>query len=252
MNRHLVGIVVGLCLAVAARDALAASGEYVVYMPVTVRHAGMTGLAAPETAVPPTATPSLSPTASSTPTSTLTPAPTSTPTTTPTPSVTPTPTATLTPSITPTSTRTLTPTQTRTPTTTPTPTATVTATSTPTATPTASVTLTATPRPTATPDLVIGVLQCETRDEYVRVDNAGGSAVNLSGWRVYSTEGSQTYSFSGYTLAAGASVYVHSGPDAPPTSGNNLRWTTAYIWNNDGDTAQLKNPQGSVADEDDC
>lgn len=131
----------------------------------------------------------------------------------------------------------------------------------PTSTPTATTTpapLTATHTvPPATPtqgtaQLRIGMLQCQGRDEYVRVDNVGGSSVNLAGWKIYSVVGSQTFTFSSYQLAAGASVYVHSGPDAPPTSGNHIRWTTSYIWNNDDDTAQLKNPSGQVVDEDRC
>jgi hypothetical protein len=64
--------------------------------------------------------------------------------------------------------------------------------------------------------------------------------------------GSQQYTFSSRTLGPGESVYLHSGPDAPPSGGNRIRWTTAYIWNNNGDTAQLKDPQGHVVDEDDC
>ena len=86
----------------------------------------------------------------------------------------------------------------------------------------------------------------------VRVDNVGGAAAQLSGWRIVSVVGPQTFNFPSYSLAAGASVFVHSGPDAPPTGGNVMRWTTAYVWNNDGDTAELRNPGGSLVDEQDC
>ena len=95
-------------------------------------------------------------------------------------------------------------------------------------------------------------LRCDTRDEYVQVDNTGGSPASLSGWSIFSTVGSQTFRFPSYNLAPGASVYVHSGPGAPETGGNHLRWTTAQICSNDGDTAQLKDPQGRVVDEDGC
>ena len=114
------------------------------------------------------------------------------------------------------------------------------------------------PRATATPEdapdliLEITALQCEGRDESVRITNHGGFAVSMSGWTILSVEGPQTFQFPAYTLNAGSSVTVHSGPDAPASSGDNLRWTTGYIWNNAGDEAQLKNPQGGVVDRDDC
>ena len=123
--------------------------------------------------------------------------------------------------------------------------------STPTATPHPTPTPRDTPVPLPTPTIaapyfVIGQLRCDTSDEYVRVDNIGGVAGNLSGWRIHSVVASQTYYFPDFVLGPGASVYVHSGPGAPPTNGNNLLWTTSYIWNNNNDQAQLINPNGAV------
>lgn len=175
------------------------------------------------------------------------------------PQVTPTPTATPTATSTWTATATTTPTGTATPTATPTRTTSPTSTPTDTATFTPTPTWTATSTPTVTPTATTGVgmlriafLQCEGSDEYVRIYNYGGAAVNLAGWDLLSVVGSQNYSFPGYSLQPGTSVYVHSGPDAPPTSGHNLRWTTAYIWNNSGDEARLISPAGVVVDTDDC
>ena len=74
----------------------------------------------------------------------------------------------------------------------------------------------------------------------------------MSGWSILSVVGPQTFPFPSYTLDPGASVTVHSGPDAPASGGTNLRWTTGYIWNNDGDEAQLKNSAGRIVDVDDC
>lgn len=181
----------------------------------------------------PTATATTTPSATSSPTATWTSTPTSTWTST----STPTPTRTSTPTVT----------RTATPTSTPTRTLTSTATSTPTGTPTVT--------PTATPGvavLVIGTLQCETRNEYVRIANIGAATANLSGWRILSVIGSQTYHFPSYLLQPGSSVYVNSGPDAPPTGGNDLFWTSAYIWNNDGDQAQLIRPSGQVVSQRSC
>ncbi len=123
--------------------------------------------------------------------------------------------------------------------------------STPTATPRPTPTPRDTPVPLPTPTIaapyfIIGQLRCDTSDEYVRVDNIGGVAGSLSGWRIQSVVVPQTYYFPDYVLGPGASVYVHSGPGAPPTNGNNLLWTTSYIWNNNNDQAQLINPNGAV------
>lgn len=134
------------------------------------------------------------------------------------------------------------------------------ATAVPSATPSPPPTRTAapTPTPSETPTppagaaLVIAALRCDTRDETIRVRNDGTAPAPLSGWSIVSVVGSQTFAFPGYTLAPGASVSVHSGPDAPPTGGDVLRWTTGYIWNNDGDTAELVAPDGTVMDERDC
>lgn len=142
---------------------------------------------------------------------------------------------------------------------TPTPTSpwTPTATSAPPATATHTPTPTATRTPTATPtsapgQLTIGQLRCDSADEHVRIDNLGAAAVNLTGWRLRSVVGPQTYHFPAYTLAPGSSVYIHSGPAAPPTGGNNLHWTNSYIWNNNGDQAQLITPAGAVLSQRNC
>lgn len=150
------------------------------------------------------------------------------------------------------------PTATPIPSSTPVPSATSKSTNTPVPPPTSRPTNTPipTPPPSATlpdpADLAITALQCEGRDETIRIANRGGLAVSMSGWAILSVEGPQTFQFPAYILNAGSSVTVHSGPDAPASGGSNLRWTTGYIWNNDGDEAQLKNPQGTVVDNDNC
>ena len=154
-----------------------------------------------------------------------------------------TPTSTLTPSMTPRPTITLTLSRTPSPTLSPTPTITPTATLTPTST------LTPTPPPA---NFRIGFLKCDSRREYVRIDNVGGTSGNLSRWTILSVVGSQRFRFPSHVLAPGETAYAYSGPDAPPTSGSSFRWTTAYIWNNDSDEARLITPSGDTVDTDDC
>lgn len=162
----------------------------------------------------------------------------------------PDPAPTVTSSTTPTA---LAPTATRTPT--QTPTATRTPTQASTATPTATPSPTATVAPWATSltppaaGLRITALQYAGTDEYVEITNQGATAQDVTGWRLWSVVGDQTYHFpAGYVLGAGAWVRVHSGPAATDSPPQHLRWTGAYIWNNDGDEARLYNAGGNEVD----
>lgn len=174
----------------------------------------------------PTATATNTPTASATATSTSTPGPTATHTYTPTGTLTPISTATSGPTDTPT----------------------------PTGTPSATATHTQGPTATATHIPGTGLLDITTiaysgSDEYVEIANPGLSSRVMTGWKLQSVEGNQWYYFPvGATVAAGSYVRVHSGADAllnPPTD---LRWSTAYIWNNAGDEARLYDPQDNLVD----
>ncbi len=137
-------------------------------------------------------------------------------------------------------------TPTRTPSATPTRTATVTAT--PTRTITATRTQTPTVTPTLTPALSIRALVYEGRDEYIEIYNAGPGGQPLAGWQIHSVVGDQWYTFAALTLGAGVWLRVHSGPDAPDTPPQHLRWTTGYIWNNSGDEAELRDAAGRLVD----
>jgi hypothetical protein len=71
----------------------------------------------------------------------------------------------------------------------------------------------------------------------------------MTNWQIQSVVGDQWYTFpSGYTLGAGASVYVHTGPDGYSSPPTHLLWGNAYIWNNDGDQAVLYNAAGQPVD----
>ncbi len=69
----------------------------------------------------------------------------------------------------------------------------------------------------------------------------------MTGWTLVSVVGPQTYNFpASYVLSAGASVQIQSFTGAvsnPPTI---LLWTTAAIWANTGDKAELRNQNGTV------
>jgi hypothetical protein len=84
-------------------------------------------------------------------------------------------------------------------------------------------------------------------DEYIRLENNGSSSVNIGGWMIRDAAGN-LYTFpAGFRLAAGASVPVHTGRGH--NTARDLYWNRDdYVWNNQGDTARLRRPNGVLAD----
>ena len=98
-------------------------------------------------------------------------------------------------------------------------------------------------------DLYIEALQYETTDEYVQITNRGDAPQEMTGWRIHSVIGDQWYDFpAAYTLAAGASVRVHSGPAALDNPPADLLWALVHIWRNEGDKAILYDNSGTEID----
>ncbi|MDN4523102.1 lamin tail domain-containing protein [Fictibacillus fluitans] len=99
-------------------------------------------------------------------------------------------------------------------------------------------------------NLNLGQRGVEDQLEYVQIQNFGIAPVDMTGWTIRSTRGGQVFTFpAGYILQPGATVYVTSGAlaiDDPPTY---LKWTTANVWNNNGDAAVLYNAQGQLISE---
>lgn len=86
-------------------------------------------------------------------------------------------------------------------------------------------------------------------DERVQINNQGDAAQDLTGWRIQSVVENQWYTFpDGYILAAGSSVFVHSGPDAQISPPIHLLWDYDYKWRNAGDKALLYNADGQIVD----
>lgn len=87
-------------------------------------------------------------------------------------------------------------------------------------------------------------------EEIVVIKNEGSSAVNMSGWKLISVKGNQTFTFpTGFVLQPGATVRVVSGPGVAGDGVNILKWTGRYIWNNDGDPGALYNAAGVKVSE---
>jgi hypothetical protein len=117
-------------------------------------------------------------------------------------------------------------------------------------TPVATLFLPIIQKPPAVPNnLEITKLVFSGTDEYVEVRNNSPGSQSFDGWQIVSVVGSQTYNFpNGVVLEVGQMLRVHSGPDAFNSPPSNLFWTTAYIWNNDGDKAELRDHLGALRD----
>lgn len=82
--------------------------------------------------------------------------------------------------------------------------------------------------------------------EFVVITNTGSRAVKLDGW-VLKDRAGHRYRFDAFRLRPGKSVTIHTGRGNDDR--NDLYWGSKdYIWNNDGDTATLKNASGNTVD----
>jgi len=98
----------------------------------------------------------------------------------------------------------------------------------------------------ATGSLIISAI--DLRGEVVTLINSNESTVNLTGWKLVSEEGNQTFIFpSGTKLPGGETLKVVSGKNAQTQAGTNvLVWTESNIWNNEGDPGMLYDAQGQL------
>lgn len=89
-------------------------------------------------------------------------------------------------------------------------------------------------------DVVIESIDLE--GEIVKIKNNGTNDIDISGWKLVSVKGNQTYSIpSGTIIKAGAILTIASGKKAT----GDLKWSGAYIWNNDGDPGVLYDKDGN-------
>jgi micrococcal nuclease len=83
--------------------------------------------------------------------------------------------------------------------------------------------------------------------EFVVIRNQGAMGVDMTGWVLKDESASHRYRFpDGFTLAAGASVTVHTGCGNDTSS--KLFWCSSKgaVWNNEGDTAFLLDHHGNL------
>ncbi|WP_195430850.1 cell wall-binding repeat-containing protein [Clostridium sp. D46t1_190503_E9] len=81
----------------------------------------------------------------------------------------------------------------------------------------------------------IRITNVDLDKEIVTLKNYTNTDINMTGWKLVSVEGNQVFDFpSGYIMKANSQITIASGK-----STGTLKWTSAYIWNNEGDRAEL-------------
>lgn len=83
--------------------------------------------------------------------------------------------------------------------------------------------------------------------EYVKLTNGHDYYVNLRHWTLGERADSRHYTFPDKWLAPGASLWLYSGFGRD--GGANLYWDSrTYVWNNNADTATLRNGRTTLID----
>lgn len=97
------------------------------------------------------------------------------------------------------------------------------------------------------PTVSVSIISKDLEGEKVIVKNNGNTDVDMSDWKLISVEGNQVFTFpDGFILKKEQTVTITSGKNAYSNPPSVLKWTNAYIWNNDGDAAKLADSEGRV------
>ncbi len=95
----------------------------------------------------------------------------------------------------------------------------------------------------------VTISNIDLQAEVVTITNDSSKPVELSGWKLVSEKGNQTYNFLSDTIIpANGTIKVESGKNAQVGT-NILVWIKENIWNNDGDPGALCDAQGTVVSE---
>jgi len=82
-------------------------------------------------------------------------------------------------------------------------------------------------------------------DEYVTLTNTGDTEIDVSDWTI-TDAADHRYEFGDRTIAAGASLTLHTGSGTD--TDEHVYWgASTPVWNNGGDTATVRNETGAIA-----
>ncbi len=93
----------------------------------------------------------------------------------------------------------------------------------------------------------VGISALDKKAEYIVLKNDSANPVDLSGWKIVSVSGNQTFTFPAFNLAAGAEVKVG---DSATNSGIDFHWIAGGgTWSNKkSDPAELYDNTGNLVD----
>ena len=83
--------------------------------------------------------------------------------------------------------------------------------------------------------------------EWLEITSQGTSSIDLTGYTL-KDEANHIYTFGPFQLAPGATVRLHSGPGEDTEKELYWGFVGQAVWNNGGDTAYLRDPQGNLVD----
>jgi len=89
-------------------------------------------------------------------------------------------------------------------------------------------------------------LVVEPTTEEARITNTGGTELDLNGWTLTSTVGGESFTFRFFRLSPGQTVVLTSGEGARSMLPRIYLWTSAEIWDDSGDAAELRDAQGRL------
>ncbi|MBI9015210.1 MAG: lamin tail domain-containing protein [Clostridiales bacterium] len=90
-------------------------------------------------------------------------------------------------------------------------------------------------------DSPLEITRLSLSKEEIDITNKGAESVNLSGYTIVSVTGNQTFTFQSYVLEPNQTVTVYARGGE-----GDIKWSGSYIWNNDGDPAELYDNVGNL------
>lgn len=92
--------------------------------------------------------------------------------------------------------------------------------------------------------------QDNINEEWVKITNSGSNAVDMTGWKLVDDtgHGENRLPFQDLVLQPSSTVMVHTGSGTESNTDRYLGYNT-HIWNNDIDTAILKDENGEIVDQ---
>ncbi|MGV8907200.1 MAG: lamin tail domain-containing protein [Acetobacterium sp.] len=105
-----------------------------------------------------------------------------------------------------------------------------------------------TPTEKIVPSTGVVISELDKKAEYIVIKNSSANAVDLTGWKIVSVLGNQSFTFPAFSLASGASVKIG---DSAKNSDIDFHWLDGSgTWNNSkSDPAELYDSNNELVDE---